>query len=94
MYTTRFLSSRETTKWLGRNGPVRSLRIQSYIEEQKRKTIEALEARNARYPLAMRRLDLPSRHPALSIDAIEHFGDRSCWPTKAGYLNLSFINGL
>ena len=78
MHTTRFLSFKETVKWLGRVSPVRGLRIQSYIEEQKRKTIEALEARNARYPLAMRRLGLPSRHPALSIDAIEHFGDRSC----------------
>ena len=65
MHTTRFLSLKETVKWLGRNGPVRGLQIQSYIEEQKRKTIEALEARNARYPLAMRRLGLPSRHPAL-----------------------------
>ena len=50
MHTTRFLSLKETVKWLGRNGPVRSLRIQSYIEEQKRTTIEAVEARNARQP--------------------------------------------
>ena len=77
MYTTRFLSSRETTKWLGRNGPVRGLQIQSYIEEQKRKTLEALEARNARYPrrcagLVSRRAIRPYRLTLLSILATDH----------------------
>jgi hypothetical protein len=44
--------------------------------------------------LAMRRLGRPSCLPALSIAASEHLGNGSCCPTKAVYLNLSFIDAL
>ena len=59
---------------MDRIGPVRSLRMPSYTEEQKRRAVDMIEGCGGSVTRAMRRLGHPTRHKS---SATFSFGKRS-----------------